>query len=266
MYSSYRDREPDRYTRQMTVMSRVRWERATEYPLLGFGIAFLLAYALPIIDPEIPEPWTTLFLVVQLVAWIAFALDLTVRIVLSENKWAFIRAHPIDIAAVILPVLRPLQALRALSVIFLSARGLHRILRNRVLTYVVIAALGFWLIAGLAVTQAERGQPGSNIHDVWVGWWWAFVTMATVGYGDTYPVTVEGRLVAVGLVITGITLVGTVTAYIAAWFTAQTRAAELAIKAEIDESEDKIDALAKQLRELRALVDERVPEKGDPAD
>ncbi len=245
----------------MTLMSRDRWERATEYPLLALGLAFLVAYALPIIDPDFPEPWSTVFLVVEVIAWVAFAIDLGVRIVLSENKWAFVRAHPIDIAAVILPILRPLQALRALSIIFLSARGLHRILRNRVLSYVVIAALGVWLIAGLAVTQAERGAPGANIHDVWVGWWWAFVTMATVGYGDTYPVTVEGRLVAVGLVVTGIALVGTVTAYIAAWFTAQTRAAELAIKAEIDESEDKIDTLTRQVHELRALVAERMPEK-----
>ncbi|MEQ1737983.1 MAG: ion channel [Rhodoglobus sp.] len=245
----------------MALMSRDRWERATEYPLLGLGLAFLVAYALPIIDPGFPEPWTSVFFVVEIIAWAAFALDLLVRIVLADRKWVFIRAHPIDIAAVLLPVLRPLQALRAVSIIFLSARGLHRILRNRVLSYVVIAAFGVWLIAGLAVTQAERGVPGSNIHDVWVGWWWAFVTMATVGYGDTYPITVEGRLVAVALVLTGIALVGTLTAYIAAWFTAQTRAAELAIKAEIDESEDKIDTLSRQVRELTRLVAERVPEK-----
>jgi voltage-gated potassium channel len=239
---------------------RERWERATEYPLLGLGIAFLVAYALPIIDPDFPEPWAAIFFVVEIIAWIAFAIDLLVRIIITEHRWAFIRQHPLDIAAVVLPILRPLQALRALSIIFLSARGLHRILRNRVLTYVVIAALGVWLIAGLAVTQAERGMPGSNIEDVWVGWWWAFVTMATVGYGDVYPVTIEGRLVAVGLVVTGIALVGTVTAYIASWFAAQTRAAELAIQAEIDESEDKIDALSRQVRELQKLIAERLPE------
>lgn len=84
--------------------------------------------------------------------------------------------------------------------------------------------------------------------------------MATVGYGDVYPVTIEGRLVAVGLVVTGIALVGTVTAYIASWFAAQTRAAELAIQAEIDESEDKIDALSRQVAALQKLIAERLPE------
>lgn len=239
---------------------RERWERATEYPLLALGLAFLVAYALPIIDPDFPTPWTAVFFAVEIVAWVAFAIDLVVRIAISHDRWRFIRTHPLDIAAVVLPILRPLQALRALSILFLSARGLHRILRNRVLTYVVIAAMGIWLIAGLAVTQAERGVVGANIHDVWEGWWWAFVTMATVGYGDVYPITIEGRLVAVGLVVTGIALVGTVTAYIASWFAAQTRAAELAIQAEIDESEDKIDALARQVAALQKLIAERLPE------
>ncbi|MFM9877475.1 MAG: potassium channel family protein [Rhodoglobus sp.] len=237
----------------------VRWERATEYPLLGLGIAFLVAYALPIIDPKLFSDWITVFLVVELVAWSAFAIDLVVRIVIANDRWLFIRRHPLDLAAVILPILRPLQALRALSILFLSARGLHRILRNRVLSYVVIAALGVWFIAGLAVTQAERDAPGANIHDVAEGWWWAFITMATVGYGDVFPVTVEGRLVAVGLVVTGVALIGTVTAYIASWFAAQTRAAEEAIQAEIDESEDKIDALSREVSALQRLIAERLP-------
>jgi voltage-gated potassium channel len=243
-----------------------RWERATEYPLLGLGIVFLVSYALPIIDPYFPSPWVEVFLVLQVVAWVAFAIDLVVRLMLTPERWAFIKSHPIDIAAVILPILRPLQALRALSILFLSARGLHRILRNRVLTYVLIAAIGVWFIAGLAVTEAERGMPGSNIHDVGTGWWWAFVTMATVGYGEVFPITVEGRLVAVGLVVTGIALIGTVTAYIASWFAAQTRASEVAIKAEIDESEDKIEALARQVEELRALVERRLPDTAEKAE
>jgi voltage-gated potassium channel len=238
----------------------VRWERATEYPLLALGILFLIAYALPIINPNFPTEWFIVLLVIEFVAWSAFAIDLIVRIVLAPDRWRFIRSHVLDILAVILPILRPLQALRALSIVFLSARGLHRILRNQVLSYVMIAALGIWFIAGLAVTQAERDAPGANIRDVAEGWWWAFITMATVGYGDVFPVTIEGRLVAVGLVVTGIALIGTVTAYIASWFAAQTRAAEQALQAEIDESEDKIDELTREVRELSKLIAERLPE------
>jgi voltage-gated potassium channel len=47
--------------------------------------------------------------------------------------------------------------------------------------------------------------------------WWAFVTLATVGYGDFYPVTFPGRLVAAGLMAAGIAVVGVVTATAASW-------------------------------------------------
>jgi voltage-gated potassium channel len=232
-----------------------RWEQRSEIPLLTLGLAFLVAYATPIIDPDIPLGARIGFEVVEIVTWAAFALDFVVRLALAPDRRHFVKTHLLDLAAVLLPVLRPLRALRVLSIVFLSARRLSKVLRNRVMTYVVITALAVWFIAGLAVTDAERLAEGSNIHTVWQGWWWSFITMATVGYGDVYPVTLEGRFVAVGLVVTGIALVGTVTAYIASWFASATREAEIAIKAELDTAEDKIDLLATEIRELRALLE-----------
>ena len=52
--------------------------------------------------------------------------------------------------------------------------------------------------------------------------------MSTVGYGDRYPVTVEGRLVAATLMVAGIALLGVVTASIAAWFVENVRRAQRA--------------------------------------
>ena len=48
--------------------------------------------------------------------------------------------------------------------------------------------------------------------------WWAYVTMTTVGYGDKYPVTTEGRFVAAILMTVGVGLFGTFTAYVSSWF------------------------------------------------
>jgi voltage-gated potassium channel len=198
------------------------------------------------------------FEAVQVLTWFAFAIDYVVRLVISHERTRFLRHHILDLAAVLLPVLRPL---RVLSIVFLSTRKLSKVLKNRVITYVAVTAIAVWFVAGLAVTDVERLAVGSNIHDVWEGWWWAFITMATVGYGDVFPVTIEGRLVAVALVVTGITLIGTITAYIAAWFAEARREAEAAIISEIDTAEDKIDRLSREVKQLKALVEQLVEEK-----
>ncbi len=71
---------------------------------------------------------------------------------------------------------------------------------------------------GLLVLDAERGAEGANIVGSEDALWWAATTVTTVGYGDRFPVTGEGRLVAVALMVGGIALLGVVTASVAAWF------------------------------------------------
>jgi voltage-gated potassium channel len=55
----------------------------------------------------------------------------------------------------------------------------------------------------MVVLDAERSSPDANISDFGDAIWWAATTMTTVGYGDHYPVTAAGRLVAFGLTIGG---------------------------------------------------------------
>ncbi|NDD52054.1 MAG: two pore domain potassium channel family protein, partial [Actinobacteria bacterium] len=73
-------------------------------------------------------------------------------------------------------------------------------------------------ISAVQITIAERGAEGSNIKDFGDGIWWAFTTVTTVGYGDRFPITGEGRFLAVLLMIMGISLVGVITASVASWF------------------------------------------------
>jgi voltage-gated potassium channel len=83
---------------------------------------------------------------------------------------------------------------------------------------VAISALFISYIAAIQITISERSVEGSNIKTFSDGLWWAVTTVTTVGYGDRYPTTSEGRLLAVLLMITGISLVGVITASVAAWF------------------------------------------------
>ncbi len=81
----------------------------------------------------------------------------------------------------------------------------------------LIIAFMMIIFSSILILQVEKA-PGSNISTAGDALWWAFVTITTVGYGDLYPVTLEGRLVAVILMTTGVGLFGTFTAFVASWF------------------------------------------------
>ncbi|MBC7442223.1 MAG: hypothetical protein H7311_06845 [Ramlibacter sp.] len=90
-------------------------------------------------------------------------------------------------------------------------------MRPRVGIYLVGASSLLIWMGSLAVLDAERPAPGANITTIGDSVWWAFVTVSTVGYGDYFPVTGPGWLVAVGLMLGGVTLVGVITATLASW-------------------------------------------------
>ncbi len=119
------------------------------------------------------------------------------------------------------------------------------------MVYVSAGTAIILLVAGLAITDAERGAPGSLITDLGDGLWWAVTTMTTVGYGDTYPVTTTGRLIALALMLGGIALLGTVTATLASWLVEsvedETSTDGAATRAEIE-------ALTAEVQALRAAL------------
>ena len=89
-----------------------------------------------------------------------------------------------------------------------------------------IMGIQMLLIMAAAELNVERFAPGANIHTTGDALWWALVTMTTIGYGDRYPVTGEGRFIAAALIIFGIGLVASVTGYFASWLLRQSQALE----------------------------------------
>lgn len=193
------------------------WERRVEFPLLALAVAFLVAYAWPILDPTTDRDLASFLTVVSWVVWAAFAVDFGVRLHLAEQRATYALRHWYDIALVLLPMLRPLRLLRLLA----FARVLNRTavggLAGRATTYVVGTAVVSVFLGGLAMLDAEREAPGANITSIGDAIWWATTTVTTVGYGDHYPVTFEGRMVAFALMLVGIGTVGVITAALATW-------------------------------------------------
>jgi voltage-gated potassium channel Kch len=83
---------------------------------------------------------------------------------------------------------------------------------------VLFVALLIFEISGIAILRAESESSEANIQTASDALWWAYVTVATVGYGDRYPVTSDGRIVGVLLMTAGVGLFSVLTSYLADWF------------------------------------------------
>ncbi len=102
--------------------------------------------------------------------------------------------------------------------------------------------------------DAERADPEANIVSFEDALWWALTTITTVGYGDRYPTTDVGRTVAVGLMIAGIAVLGTVTATIASWLiervTHAEEAEQAATRAQVKDPTEAVESLRAELRRV----------------
>ena len=224
-----------------------RWERAAEWPLTAAAAAFLAAYAAPIIVPALPLPLVALCGTVVWVTWALFALDFVVRVALTDQRARYVLRHWLDVVIIALPLLRPLRLLRLVTLLQVLNRRASDELRGKVTVYVAGGSGLLAFCGALAVLDAERSNPEANIENFGDALWWAITTMTTVGYGDRYPTTGEGRLVAAALMIGGITLLGTVTASLASWLVEHVTAAE---QKEVEDLRGEVRALSAKLDRL----------------
>jgi voltage-gated potassium channel len=161
-----------------------------------------------------------------------FLTDFCIGFYQAKNKWHFMRWGWIDLISSIpafdfMRVGRLVRLVRLLRVLraFRSARILFRyIFRNRIHgTFATISTVAILVVifSAIAILEVEADAPGSNIKTAGDALWWAYVTVTSVGYGDKYPVTTEGRFIAAILMTVGVGLFGTFTALIASWFVAE---------------------------------------------
>ena len=144
--------------------------------------------------------------------------DLGFNLAKAPDRILYLKKHPLEILAVVLPFLRPLRLLRFVSFGALVFEKVNLGKSVSISFKVISTALFLTYLAGIEITLAERGNPGATIQNVCDGFWWAITTLTTVGYGDIYPTTTQGRFIAVGLMISGICVLGVISATVAAWF------------------------------------------------
>lgn len=195
-------------------------------------ILFLSVYVLAalLIDTlfKLPPETAKVLSYIDNLICLVFLLDFVIRFKKAENKLKFMKWGWIDLIASI-PTLDFMRAGRLLRVIrlirliraFRSTKHIiQHVFKNKTqgtLTTVAIIAVLMLLFSTISILQFEKA-PNSNIKTAEDAIWWSYATITTVGYGDKYPVTTEGRIIAMILMTVGVGLFGTFTAYVSSWF------------------------------------------------
>lgn len=189
------------------------------------ALAFLVAYVWPVLDPRMDPGIRSFLIVLSWTVWAAFGVDFLIRLGLATERGSYAMRHWYDIALIALPLLRPLRLLRLVVLFRILDRSVGDSLAGKTLVYAGGATSLATGLSAVAVLDAERGAPDANIQTFGDALWWAAATVTSVGYGDRFPITTEGRVVAVALMFVGVGLIGTVMAAVANWMLRRTAAA-----------------------------------------
>lgn len=163
-------------------------------------------------------------------------------------RWGWVdllAAIPFDAAFRTLQIIRVYRIVRVFRVLYkLQELTTGTTLNERLLALPGVAVVMIVFSTALMV-EAERHAPGATIKSGGDALWWALTTVTTVGYGDTYPVTTEGRIIAAGLMLVGIALFGSISAIVTS---------KLILPKETKDHEElrrEVRALHGEIRELR---------------
>jgi voltage-gated potassium channel len=230
--------------------------------------ALLVVPAL-ILEDRAPSPQLQLLAAaLNWIIWLAFCAEFIVQVA-AEPRWATVKKAWFSVLLILLtpPFLVPeyLQAargLRALRVVRLvrlaragavAAVGLRlsqRAFSHKKFHLIVLIATALIVLGALAIHRIEGGT-NPAVATFGDALWWAVVTATTVGYGDISPTTLEGRVIAVILMLTGIGVVGVFTATIASFFFEQGKSADSDVTARLDTIERKLDEVLARVENRR---------------
>ena len=212
----------------------VAWRRWTNVPLLCIAIGSLPLLLLEIVAHRLSDSDQTFLTVVNVTVFFAFAIDYVVELAVTYERKSYVRTQWGSLLIVItqflallpalgfLGILRGVRALRVIAALSrILAIGMASKEQGRNFFREKAASLAFG-IAGLtllssaaAFTIAEDVGSGRRIGSFFDALWWAVATITTVGYGDIYPVTAAGRIIAVFTMVVGVSTLAVVTARIA---------------------------------------------------
>lgn len=215
-------------------MSDTEDSKSPEFHPLNIIIIFLSIYVLIALVADtffkLPSEVSEVLDLIDTFICVIFLIDFIVRFYKSDNKLQFMKWGWIDLissipnidylrAGRILRLIRLLRVLRAFRSINHLIKHVYKNKSQGTFATASVIALLMIIFSSIAILQVEN-DPNSNIKTAEDALWWSYVTITTVGYGDKYPVTTEGRIIAVALMTVGVGLFGTFTGFLASLFVA----------------------------------------------
>jgi voltage-gated potassium channel len=228
-----------------------------ERPLLGASLLFVVVLTLPVLVLHLPGVVRLALQAANVLIWVFFAIEYLGRLYLVDDRRRFVRTHILDLVIVVVPFFRPLRLVRLVAVAGRLGRQSRGALVADVTKMVTIAAVFTAFLGGVLALDAERNAPETTIANFPDALWWALGTMTAVPYGDVYPVTQTGRLVAAALMILGLVFVGIITAAIAAWFV-QFISREDELEESLEDDGRELKAMNEKLVAMEAMLAELV--------
>ncbi|MEM7536376.1 MAG: ion transporter, partial [Chloroflexota bacterium] len=177
---------------------------------------------------NLSEDVLNILIAVDNIICLVFLADFFIRLSRAENKLQFLKWGWIDLLSSIptldmfrygrmVRVIRILRLLRTVRSLRIIAPYIFRHRAKSSFATVTLLAILLILCASIMILSFEQSAT-SNITNASDALWWSFVTITTVGYGDIYPTTTEGRIIAAILMLCGVGLFGTFSGLIASWF------------------------------------------------
>ena len=223
---------------------RMKDDSTNKFGSLNLAVLVLSVYVLGalIVDTTIklPEETSRLLNYIDLAICIFFFVEFCIRLYHADSKMKFMRWGWIDLVSSIpminflrfgrvFRLIRLFRILRAFRTTKEFVTYVFRIKAQGAFTSATILAILLIIFSSIAILQVEN-VPTSNITTAEDAIWWSYGTITTVGYGDKYPVTTEGRIIAMFLMTAGVGLFGTFTAYIASLFVSNNKKEETETK------------------------------------
>jgi voltage-gated potassium channel len=183
------------------------------------------------------------------------------RFLINEYGWLyFVGSLPIPFifALRLVPTWTLVRRLRRTDYETLGRVVVGRRAESTLLSVILVATLVLE-VGSIAIVGAEAGAPQGNIKTAGDALWWAVVTIATVGYGDLYPITSEGRIVGVFMMVVGVAVFAALSSFLAQWFLRQrgTRHGDTRTMSASPPSKAAGNEAPMTWEQLRTLLDER---------